>query len=81
MAMPMMQIGIVRVTVPQWFVVVPVRMRLAHRPVVPMLMVLVMSVVMFMFERIMLVLVVVALSQVHPKSETHQDASENEPHR
>lgn len=50
------------------FMAVPVRMRLANRPLVVMLVVLVMSVAMFMLECIMVVAVGVAFSQVQPKS-------------
>jgi hypothetical protein len=52
MAMPMIQVGIVRMAMYQRFMTMPVRMRLPDRFVVLMLMMLVMNMSVFVFERI-----------------------------
>ena len=81
MPVPVMQIGVMWVSVSQRFMTVPVRMRLAVRAIMPMLVVFIMNVSMFVFERIMLVFVLMVFGYVHPKSETHHGACKHEPHR
>lgn len=61
-----MQIGIVRVGVPQRLVPMPVRVGLRHRPVVMMPVVLIMDVGVLVFHRLMNMLVLVPLCEVQP---------------
>jgi hypothetical protein len=59
--MPMVKIRIVGMRVPQRLVPVPMRMRLSHRPIVPMLMMLVMHMAVLVFEGFVFVLMFVPL--------------------
>ena len=61
MSMLVMQIRIVNVRVQHWFVPMTMRVRLCDRPVMMMLMVLIVYVAVFVFERFVLMLVTVAL--------------------
>ena len=74
MAMPMMQIRIVRVFVPHRIVAVPMGMRLCHRPVMLMLMLMmvVMAVGVVVLHRVMAVLMVMPFSQMQPQPNRHQ---------
>ena len=74
MRMAMMQIGIMRVFVPQGGVAVPVRMRLADRAIMVMLMVLVMHMRMFVLQRFVDVLMVMAFGKMQPQPDRHQQA-------
>jgi hypothetical protein len=49
---PVVQVRIVRMLVAHWFVAVPMGMRFGHRTVVHMLVMVVMHVGMFVFERV-----------------------------
>ena len=66
MAMPVMQVGVMRMGVAQRRVAVPMRMRFADRPVMRVPVVRVVAMAVLMLERVMAVLVVVALGEVHP---------------
>ena len=60
----MMQIGIVRVLVAHRFVPMPMRVRLGHRPIVMVPVMLVMHVSVLVLQSFVLVLVVVPLGEV-----------------
>jgi hypothetical protein len=62
--MPVMQVGIVGVLVPQGLV--PVRVRLCHRPLMAMGVVLVMGMAALVLQRLVGVLVLVPFRQVQP---------------
>ena len=66
MAVPMMQVGVVRMRVAQRRVAMPMRMRFADRPVmgVPVVGVVLMDVLVF--ERLVPMLMVVAFGEMHP---------------
>jgi hypothetical protein len=64
--MPVMQVGVVRVSVAQQYVAVPMRMRLTDRPVVPMPVMLIVPMAVLVFECFVLMLVVMTFSEVHP---------------
>ena len=71
--MAVVQIRIVRVSVPQWRVPMRVGVRLAGRIVRPVrvLVVRVMNVPMLVLERLMDVLVLVPLGEVQPDADAH----------
>jgi hypothetical protein len=77
--MPMMQIGVMGMSVNQWGMTMPVAMRLAGwiGRGVHMLMVGIVT----MLHCIMDVLVIVPLCQVQPQSKAHQAASDQQPCR
>src|SRR6516165_3697857 len=56
----------------------PVRMWLGHRPVMRMLVVLIVDVAVLVLDCFVAVLMVVALSQMQPKSEAHQQTGDLE---
>ncbi len=64
MLMAMMEVRIVRMLVPKRLMPMPMRMRLRHRPVVRMSMVLVMDVPVFVLDRIVRMLMIVAFGQM-----------------
>jgi len=64
--MPMVQIRVMRVRMAQRGVTVPVRMRLGHRAIVEMLMMIVMRMAMLMAYRLVPVFVLVALREMQP---------------
>ena len=64
--MPVMQVGVMRMGVAQWRVAVPMRMRLADRPVMRVLVVRVVSMAVLVFERLVRMLVLVALGEMDP---------------
>jgi hypothetical protein len=66
MAMPVMQVGVMRMGVAQWRVTVPMRMRFADRPVMPVPVVRVVSMTVLVFERLVRMLVLVAFGEMHP---------------
>lgn len=73
----MMQVRIVRVRVDQWRVLVPMHVRFTGRVAWAMgvLMVHVVSMSMFVLQRLMPVFVLVALGEMQPKAYTHQKRS------
>ena len=66
MAMPMMKVRVVWMGVTQWRVRVPMRVRFADRPVMRVLVMHVVRMSVLVFERLMRMLVFVALGEVHP---------------
>ena len=64
MTMPVMQIRVMDMLVPHRLVLVPMRMRFAHGSVVAMLVVLVVDVTVLVFERLVIVFVLVAFRKV-----------------
>ena len=66
MTMPMMQVRVMRVGVAQRRVAVPMRMRFADRPVMRVPVVRVVSMTVLVFERLVRMLVLVALGEMHP---------------
>ena len=83
MAVPMMQVGIMRVTVYERFVPVPMAMGLAGRILRPvrMLMVLVMRVTMLMRHRFVSMLMLVAFREMQPQTDSHQASCRNKAKR
>ena len=66
MAMPVVQVGVMRMGVAQRRVAVPMRMRLADRPVVRVPVVRVVSMAVLVFERLVRMLVLVPFGEMHP---------------
>ena len=66
MAMPVMQVGVMRMRVAQPRVAVPMRMRFADRPVMRVPVMRVVAVAVLVFERLVRMLVLVAFGQMHP---------------
>ena len=64
--MPVMQIGIMRVRMAQRRVPMGVRMRLRHRPIVCVPVVFIVHMAVFVFERLVLMFMGVALGEMHP---------------
>ena len=64
--MSVVQVGIMRMAMPQWLMPVPVRMRLRHQPVMTVLMMQVMYMAVLVLKRPMLVFVIMPFGQVHP---------------
>ena len=62
----MVEVGVVRVPVPERFMPVPMGMGLRHRPFVSVSMMLIMDVPVFVLERFVLMLVAVPLVQMKP---------------
>ena len=65
MAVSVMQVGVMRMTVPQRLMAVPVRMRLRHGAVVTVLVVQVMDVAVLVLERVVFVFVIVTFGEMH----------------
>lgn len=63
---PVVQVGIVRVLVPHGLVPMPVRVRLGHRPVMVVLMVLVMGVAVLVLHHVVDMLVLMPPGEVQP---------------
>ena len=61
-----MQVGVMRMGVAKWPVPVPMRMRLRHRSIMRVLMVRVVPMAVLVFDRLMLMLVLMAFGEVHP---------------
>ena len=66
MAVPVMQVGIMRMGVAQRRVSVPMRMRFADRPLMRVPVVRVMSVAVLVLERLVRMLMLVTFGQMHP---------------
>lgn len=66
MAMPVVQVGIMRMGVTQRRVTVPMRMRFADRPVMGVPVMRVVSMAVLVFERLVRMLVLVAFGEMHP---------------
>ena len=69
--MSMMQIGIVRMLMSNTLMPMPVRMRLGYRFIVFVLVVFVMHMAVIMRQNIVLVVVLMALGQMQPKTAAH----------
>ena len=74
-----MQVGVMGMGVAQWFVTVPVRMRLGHRPLVQVLVLGVMDMGVLMLQRLIL-MVDLAFSQVKSQADTHWYAGQTKLH-
>ena len=66
MAMPVMQVGVMRMGVAQRRVAVPMRMWFADRPVMRVPVMRVVSMVVLVFERFVRMLVLMAFGEMHP---------------
>ena len=66
MPVAVVKIGIMRMRVEDRVVTMPMRMRLCHRPVVRVLMMRVMTVSVFVRERVMFMFMVVPFAEMHP---------------
>jgi hypothetical protein len=74
----MVEVGIVRMPVPQRLVPMPVRMRFDHSTVVAVLMMFVVHVPVLMLQRLMYVSVAVPLGEVEPEAERHESTRDPE---
>jgi len=82
-SVPVVQIGIVRMTMHQRSVLVPMHVRLARR-IGRRVHVLVVGIVMMpvlVLHGLMGVFMLMAFLQVHPEANAHQAAGKHEPHR
>jgi hypothetical protein len=70
--MAMVQVGIVRVKTTQGLVPVPVRMRFNHGVIMGMLVMFVVIMAVFVFQRNVLVFMGVAFGEIQPQSDAHQ---------
>ena len=79
----MMNVRVMRMSVDQFLVTVPMRVRFAGRVIraVDMLMMLVVSVQVLVFHRLMPVLVFVPLSQMKPDAEAHEGSGNPDTNR
>ena len=66
MAMPVMQVRVMRMRVAQRRVAVPMRMRFADRPVMRVPVMRVVSMAVLVFERLVRMLVLMAFGEMHP---------------
>jgi hypothetical protein len=66
MAVPVMQVRVMRMGVAQWRVAVPMRMRFVDRPVMRVPVMRVVSMAVLVFERLVRMLVLVAFGEMHP---------------
>lgn len=78
MPMAMMQIRIMRVFVAERRVAVPMRMRLGHRAVMDMAVVVVMAVKMIVLDGIVHMIMFVAFGQMQPQADPHQESRSQE---
>ena len=81
--MTMVQIGKVTMAMSQWLVPMPMAMRFAvrlARPVVVLVM-RVMDVTVFMFERFMAMVMLMALTEVQPDADSHQRGGNQQRYR
>lgn len=78
MTVPVVKIGVVRVPMPHRLMPVHVGVRLRDRPIVCMPVVLVVDMSMFVFERVVLVFMIVPLGKVQAKANGHQYTRKNE---
>jgi len=76
--MAVVQVGIVRMSVPQPLMAMPMRMGFDDRSVMLVLMVLVMDMAVLMFERFMNMRMLVPLGKMHPQSKPHQRGRNHE---
>ena len=76
--MTMMQVRIMRVGMTHISVAMNMRMRFGHRPFMRVLMMCIMDVGVFMFQVAMAMVMVMPLSQMQPKTNGHQNCSDDE---
>ena len=76
--MAMVQVGVVRVPVPERFMPVPVGMRLCRRSFVDVLMMFIVDVSVLVLDRLVRMLVAMSFGQMQPESERHKPASDDE---
>ncbi len=62
-----MQVRVMRVLVPHWLVLMPVRVRFGYGAVVVVLVMIVVDVTVLVFQRVMKMLVLVPFGKVEPK--------------
>jgi hypothetical protein len=77
----MMEVRIVRMPVPEPVMPMPVRMRLARRPFVGVLMMLVVDVAMFVLDRFVRMIMLMAFGQMQPEAERHKRAGDDQLNR
>jgi len=78
MPVTVVKIGVVRVHVPHRLMPVHVGVRLHDRPIVGMPVVLVVDMSMFVFERVVLMLMIVPLGEVQVEANGHQRTCKHE---
>ena len=72
--MAMVEVGVVRMPVPEPFMPVPMRMRLCHRPFVGVLVMFVVDVPVFVLDRLVRMFMAVSFGQMKPEAERHKRA-------
>ena len=73
-SVPVVQVGIVRVAVPEWLVPVHVGVRFDHRPLMRVLVVGVMYMQVLMLDRFVQMGVLMPLAEMQPDPDRHQQA-------
>ena len=81
MAVPVMQVGIMRVLVPHGLMAVHVAVRLRHGPLMLMLVMGIVHMTVVMLEFVVHMVMFVALGKMEPQSDRHEDAGNYQPHR
>ena len=74
----MMEVRVVRVAVSQPVVPVAVRMRLRRRTLMGVLMMGVVDMIMFVLDRLVCVIMLMAFGQMQPEAKRHQRAGDDE---
>ena len=77
----MMEVRVVRMPVPEPVMPMPVRMRLGRRPLVDVLMMLVVDMPVFVFDRLVRMVMLVAFGQMQPDAERHKRAGDDQLNR
>jgi len=78
MLMAMVDVRVMRMPVPKRFMPVPVRMRLGHRPVVDMAMMVVVDVAVLVLDRLVCMVMGMPFGQMQPDAERHQQACDDQ---
>jgi hypothetical protein len=76
--MAMVEVRIVRMSVPEPLMPVPMRMRLRHRSVMGVLVMFVVDVPVLVFDRLVRVFVTVPFGQMKPKAKRHKRAGNDQ---
>ena len=78
MAMPVMQVRVVRMIVPHGQMPVGVGMRLGHRSVMGVLVMFIVIMRVIVLKKLMLMFVFVPLGQMEPEADAHESAGNQE---
>ena len=78
MLMAMVDVRVMRMLVSKRFMPVPVRMRLGHRALVHMAMMVVVDVAVLVLDRLVCMVMGMPFGQMQPDAERHQQASDDQ---